>query len=218
MPHKEVHATCPKRRKCRVCHCNSLLYCFWPQIYINIFTHTCLRCDFSNFHLVHLSYQRYYYARSVQAVTLIIQQTDVFLWTCSDPAYPHPQEGLWYHWKSLPLDKVHSLDWFSWFKGSGAVSARPEMSAQVSWIKSRYIIVFFLSTFPFCFLLDKLFLVLQSTLCFAALYAKKLPYSTPKLAVFKGRINCSLCIQFGTGLQGPLCVLGSVLFKIVVYH
>lgn len=92
------------------------------------------------------------------------------------------------------------------------------MSAQVSWIKSRYIIAFFLSTFPFCFLLDKLFLMLQSKLCFAALYAKKLPYFTTKLAVFKGWINCSLCMQFGTGLQGPLCVLGSLLFKIAVYH
>lgn len=60
--------------------------------------------------------------------------------------------------------------------------------------------------------------MLQSELCFPALYAKKLPHSTPKLAVFKGWINCSLCMQFGTGLPGPLYVLGSLLFKIVVYH
>lgn len=61
--------------------------------------------------------------------------------------------------------------------------------------------------------------MLHSKLCFAALYAKKkMLYSTPKLDAFKGWINCSLCMQFGTGLQGPLCVLGSVLFKIVVYH
>lgn len=92
------------------------------------------------------------------------------------------------------------------------------MSAQVSWSKSRYLIAFFLSTFPFCFQLDKLFLMLQPKLCFAALHAKKLPYSTPNLAVFKGWINCSLCVQFGTGAHGPLCDLGSLLFKIAVYH
>lgn len=91
------------------------------------------------------------------------------------------------------------------------------MSAQVSWIKSRYVIAFFLSTFPFCFQLEKLFFMLQPKLCFAALHAKKLPYSTPNLAVFKGWINCSLCMQFGTGVRGPLCVLGSLLFKIAVY-
>lgn len=92
------------------------------------------------------------------------------------------------------------------------------MSAQVSWIKSRYIIACFLSTFPFCFQLGKLFLVLLPKLRFAALHAKKLPYSTPNLAAFKGRINCSLCTQFGTGVHSPLCVLGSLLFKIAVYH
>lgn len=179
-----------------------------------------LSCDFSSSHTMHCSCQKYSYARSAKAVILIIQKTAVFLWTWSDPAYPphqpaypHQQDGPWYHWRFLPLHKVEILDCLPWFKVSAAVSARAEMSDQVSWIKSRYIISFFLSTFPFCFQMDKLFLMLQPKLCFAALHAKKLPYSTPNLAIFKGWINCSLCMQFGTGVQRLLCVLGSLLFK-----
>lgn len=38
------------------------------------------------------------------------------------------------------------------------------------------------------------------------------------LAVFKGWINCSLRLQFGTGVCGPLCVLRLLLFKIAVCY
>jgi len=184
------------------------------QIYISIFSHACLSCDFSNPHMAYYSCWRYYYAESAQAVTLQFNRQ----MSSSEPAVLQlihlstkvpGTTGVPCHctrWRVLTV--CPALRFRGLFQLEQGCQLRcPGVSPDVQSHSSCL-------HFPF----DKPFLMLQPTLCFAALHAKKLSYSTSKLAVFKGWINCSLCMQFGTGVHGPLCVLGPLLFKIAVYH